>query len=66
MAVDITQRGFLTVPEAAAELGVSRDWAYQHLPVIKLGKGEKRGAVMRVRQSDLEAFIARRERGDAA
>jgi hypothetical protein len=69
MAVDTPQRGFLTVRQAAAELGVSRDWAYTHLPIVRLGEGERRGAVLRVRASDLEAFVADREQhdgGDAA
>jgi hypothetical protein len=68
MAVETPTRGLLTVPEAAAALGVSRDWAYSHLPLVKLGDGERRGAVLRVRPADLDRFIADRQQhgGDAA
>ena len=54
MQADTAQRRFLTVREAATELHVSRDWAYQNLPLIRLGEGQGRGQVVRVRPEDLE------------
>jgi hypothetical protein len=53
MQADTAQRRLLTVPEAARELHVSRDWAYQNLPIIRLGAGQGRGQVARVRPEDV-------------
>ena len=68
MPTHIRQQRLLTVKEAAYELGVSRDWAYQNLPVVRLGQGQGRGQVLRVRPQDLDAFVAQHPRsgGDAA
>lgn len=60
MAVDTQQPRFLKVADAAAELGVSEDWARQHLPQVRLGDGERRGAVVRVERGALERFIEER------
>jgi hypothetical protein len=59
MQADTAQRRLLTVREAASELHVSRDWVYQSVPVVRLGEGQGRGQVVRVRPEDLE-----RLRGD--
>ena len=54
MAADTAQRRLLTVREAATELHVSRDWVRAHVPVVRLGEGQGRGQVVRVRPEDLE------------
>ncbi len=60
MTVDTQPQRFLTLPQAAAELGVSVDWARAHLPQVRLGDGQKRAAVVRVPRRALEAFIQER------
>jgi hypothetical protein len=60
MATDTTQKRLLTVPEAAAELGVSPYWARTHLPVIRLGEGPKCAAMMRIERNAVERFIEER------
>jgi hypothetical protein len=40
MQVESPPQRLLTVREAAAELRVSRDWAYAHLPLVRLGDGQ--------------------------
>jgi hypothetical protein len=62
MAVHTSPQRFLTINEAAAELGVSEDWARQHLPVVRLGEGDRRGAVVRVPRQDLDRFVEERRR----
>ncbi len=57
MPIDTEQRRLVTVRQAAQELGVSRDWAYQNLPLVRLGQGHGRGQVVRVRTTDLERMI---------
>ena len=54
----------LTAEEVADRLHVSRDWVWDHssrkapyLPVIRIGD-----ATLRYRQSQIEAFVAERER----
>lgn len=54
----------LTVEEVAAMLNVTKDWVWDHssrkapyLPVIRIGD-----ATLRYRQSQIEAFVAERER----
>jgi excisionase family DNA binding protein len=57
----------LTARVIAAELGTSREWVYEQiragrLPAVTLGAGATgRGKVLRVRRSDLDAWIERRQ-----
>jgi predicted DNA-binding transcriptional regulator AlpA len=54
----------LTAEEVAARLNVSKDWVWDHssrkapyLPVIRIGDG-----TLRYRSSQIEEFVAQRER----
>jgi predicted DNA-binding transcriptional regulator AlpA len=54
----------LTAEDAAARLNVSKDWVWDHssrkapyLPVIRIGDG-----TLRYRPSQIEEFVAERER----
>ena len=62
MATDTHQPRLLTIQEAAAELGFSTYWARTHLPVIRLGEGPKRAAMMRVERNAVERFLEERAR----
>jgi len=65
MPTDTGQQRLVTVRQAATELGVSKDWAYANLPLVRLGQGHGRGQVVRVRTTDVERLIDQRG-GDAA
>jgi excisionase family DNA binding protein len=62
----------LTARPVAAELGTSREWVYEQiragrLPAVTLGAGTHgRARVLRIRRSDLDAFIQANETGDTA
>lgn len=59
------QQGLLTVTDAAERLAVSRFWVYRRIesgeiPVVELGDTRKN---QRIRESDLDSFIAARTYG---
>jgi excisionase family DNA binding protein len=64
--VTMTTSPLLVVPVVADDLGVSRMTVYRlirsgRLPAVRLGTGDRRGQMIRVRAADLERFIATRE-----
>lgn len=63
MQSQVSPQTLFTVTEAAAALGVKKDYIYAvirdgDLPVVYLGRGSR--PVMRVRPSDLQRFIGSR------